>query len=507
MNDNDIINYVIDKNGKIVPQRCITSVLANHDFIEYLSTRYNDNFTDTNREIIYRIVNNIEKRPLCKHESCNNQTPFHNSHYSSYCCPRCRNTSSEMLQKNSLGVSKSMKKMYAEHGEEIMEKRSCTLKKNYNLDDNVNVTSPFSIKEIQDDVKKKIFEKYGVKNSFNLRSAREKRKEVTRDKSVKLHDKHNLKIEYTDRNTILVKNQCKVHPEYEIDIKMFNNRSKIERMKYYIMCPICNPKNSFSTMEIQMEEFLKEHNINFLMNTRNIIKPLELDFYCPEFKVAIELNGVFYHSEKFKPLNYHYNKTEICESKNIRLFHIWEDNFLKDKSIIFSMLKNVFGLTINKIYASECEIIEIFDEISRDFLKNNHIEKNVYVNESIQYGLIYNGQLVSIMIIGKNHDGKLELHRYCTICDTDVIGGASKLLNFILSKIEWECVETYVRRDHDIIDLYEQLGFEFISKTSPNTNWIVDLERYSNLEENIHIKGALKIFDSGNFKLVKYKKP
>ncbi len=54
------------------------------------------------------------------------------------------------------------------------------------------------------------------------------------------------------------------------------------------------------------------------------LAPLELDFYIPDLKIAIEYNGSYWHSIKFKPLDYHFNKSMLCLEKGIRLIHFYE---------------------------------------------------------------------------------------------------------------------------------------------------------------------------------------
>ena len=65
-------------------------------------------------------------------------------------------------------------------------------------------------------------------------------------------------------------------------------------------------------------------------NNRSILGGLELDMYIPSCKVAIEYNGLRWHSEQFKPdKNYHLNKLLKCQEKGIKLIQIFEDEYLK----------------------------------------------------------------------------------------------------------------------------------------------------------------------------------
>lgn len=62
------------------------------------------------------------------------------------------------------------------------------------------------------------------------------------------------------------------------------------------MCPICNPeKNLETSIEYKIRLLLERHNIRFEQHVRYIISPREFDFYLPDYKVAIECNGIYWH--------------------------------------------------------------------------------------------------------------------------------------------------------------------------------------------------------------------
>ena len=51
---------------------------------------------------------------------------------------------------------------------------------------------------------------------------------------------------------------------------------------------------------------LEELGIVTILNDRILITPYEIDIYCPELKIGIELNGLYWHTEnKGKNSSYH----------------------------------------------------------------------------------------------------------------------------------------------------------------------------------------------------------
>lgn len=76
-----------------------------------------------------------------------------------------------------------------------------------------------------------------------------------------------------------------------------------------------------SKPEIIIREFLLQTEIPFKRNDKKMIYPLELDFLIPSKSLAIEVNGIYTHSEISggKNRDYHLHKTEECEKQNITL--------------------------------------------------------------------------------------------------------------------------------------------------------------------------------------------
>jgi G:T-mismatch repair DNA endonuclease (very short patch repair protein) len=80
-------------------------------------------------------------------------------------------------------------------------------------------------------------------------------------------------------------------------------------------------------------------------NTRKIIYPLEIDIYCPDYKIGIEFNGSFWHSSSFKKRknkNIHMVKFLKCKEKNIRLIHIYQRDWELRKEQFINYFKYIF---------------------------------------------------------------------------------------------------------------------------------------------------------------------
>jgi len=96
-----------------------------------------------------------------------------------------------------------------------------------------------------------------------------------------------------------------------------------------------------------------------------------------------------WHSDIYKDKNYHLNKTINCVKKDIRLIHIFEDEWVYKKHIIQSLILNIICKNDNNICINSCVIknVNIIDE--EKFL--NHI--NGYIDSDYRYGLYFNNKI------------------------------------------------------------------------------------------------------------------
>jgi len=259
-------------------------------------------------------------------------------------------------------------------------------------------------------------------------------------------------------------------------------------------CPKCVPLYSHKEDEI-FDFIVNELKIkNCVKRERTILTGKELDIYCPEQKIAIEFNGLFWHNELNKDKKYHLYKTEECQKQGVRLIHIYEDEWIDKKDIVKSMLTNLFNKTENKIYARQCEIKEVSAKDATIFLENNHIQGRC--PSKIKIGLYHNNTLVSLMTFGKSRhfvgNGKheWELLRFCNLINTNVIGGASRLFKYFTETYHPNEIITYADRRWSLGQLYNILGFSLYNISKPNYYYIVGTKRVYrfNFRKSILIK-------------------
>jgi len=448
-----------------------------------------------------------------------------------------------------------------EEKKEIFKKIQNTILKKYGVENNFQrkevkekikqtnlekygVKHPLQNKKIFNKYKQSLLKKYGVENNFQRKEVKEKIYQTNLERYGAKYPIQNKEIKEKACQTNLERYGVK-HPiqNKEIKEKMINNRFKnifpiiIKRLKinnvillddykgmrvndknvFYNLrcltcntnfkdnfhskiprCPICFPLNS-SRAEKEIVDFIKSLNINNIIeNDRIILDGKELDIYLPDYNLAIEFDGLYWHSESMgKDKNYHLNKTEKCNEKGIRLIHIFEDEWTDKQEIIKSIIKIKLGIIPNKIYARKCIIKEVENKEEKIFLENNHLQGSV--GSRIKLGLYYENELVSLLTFGKPRYSSYdwELLRFANKLDTSVIGGFAKLLKHFTRNYLGTII-SYSDRRYFTGAIYENNGFEYSHKSKPSYFYIDNkrIIKYNRIKFQKHkLKDLLEEYD------------
>lgn len=97
---------------------------------------------------------------------------------------------------------------------------------------------------------------------------------------------------------------------------------------------------SVSSQEIKLQKWLTSNNILFEASNRNKIFPLELDLFLPDYNLAIEVNGVYWHSTEFKDEHYHINKLNECIKNNITLLQFYDTEIDNDWGFVTGLIND-----------------------------------------------------------------------------------------------------------------------------------------------------------------------
>lgn len=328
-------------------------------------------------------------------------------------------------------------------------------------------------------VKETLFKTYGVNHSSKIPKNINGRKNKRLDK---------IKLLIGDAKILSISDD----EEYEIKCDLCNKVHKIERkvldQRIYLGLDWrnCISKSySVSNGEIELKDYIQSiYKKEIIFNDRKVIGS-EIDIYIPEFKIGIEYNGLYWHSEINKKSDYHYNKYKISLENNVVLIQIYEDEWMYKKDIIKSRIKNLLYLNDNKVYARNCVAKHIDFKLANSFLNDNHLQGSI--KSSINIGLFYNNELVSLMTFGKprgNMSSKTnkityELYRFCTKMYYNVIGAGSKLFHYFINNYnDVESIYSFSSNEWSG-QFYNKIGMKYDSVSKVSYWYIKNKKRVS----------------------------
>lgn len=249
-------------------------------------------------------------------------------------------------------------------------------------------------------------------------------------------------------------------------------------------CPQCNHQSYSSRPELEIYNLLLPYHPDIVRNTRTLIHPYEVDIYVPGKNIAIEFNGLYWHSEETgKGKAYHHNKYQLLKNKGIQLIQVWEDDWNRNPELMKRILAHKLHLptTEPKIYARNTEIALLTQNEVNVFLNQHHIQGAV--DGKIRIGLVekttnIHKNLVAVAVL-KTEPGsegnQLNLLRFAT--SSNVPGGFSKILSHIEKTYKPHSITTF--SDNTVSDgnLYKQTGFTAIAQLPPDYMYVYNRKR------------------------------
>lgn len=322
---------------------------------------------------------------------------------------------------------------------------------------------------VRDQIKQTNLARYGAENAgsncrvITKRVSTRQLNYYTENQLLKLSNSAWLRSEHESGKPVWViardlgvsaSNLCKIFHKHGIEIKYFS-KSEIER---------------------QLVNYYQSFGLCVIENSRDIIPPKELDLYFPDFRVAVEVNGVYFHSEKFgKNSNYHLDKTVKCREQGINLLQFWDYEFNQAWDKVIDTINRHLKLT-TEIHADSTQLVILSSQEKSEFINQTHL-KNDDLSD-INLGLVdHANTLVAVAtfrISVADESTSYELLQLCFAHNISVLNGASTLVKAF--------VDTYMKTGEVLVASsdcrysndsdYESCGFVKTSICPPDYFYI-----------------------------------
>jgi hypothetical protein len=199
------------------------------------------------------------------------------------------------------------------------------------------------------------------------------------------------KDQYTGVDNIKYKFKCTVC-NFQFKYSIDNGRIPI--------CRKCNPiyQQNRSNAEDEIIKYIESLvNTTIETNNRTICNGKELDILLPEYKFAIEYNGIYWHNDDNVSKQYHLHKTKAAIMNGYSLLHIFDYHWITKQPIVKSIIRSKLNLS-ERIHARKCTVKIVTSKEKNDFLDETHLQGKC--NSKINLGLYYNNELVNLMTFG-----------------------------------------------------------------------------------------------------------
>lgn len=250
--------------------------------------------------------------------------------------------------------------------------------------------------------------------------------------------------------------------------------ARIHRLGMPVDDAVTSPRDErASSAEGHLLAFLRGLGVEVVHHDRTVIRPRELDMYLPGHRLAIEYNGLWWHSERYLDRAYHHDKWERCCAAGVQLVQIWQDDYMAHPALIHASLAHKLGLSAGRTFARNTDVEEVPGPAASEFLDRFHIQGSV--GASIHVGLRSRGDLVAVCSFTRGGGLTWELSRYAT--STSVVGGFTKCLAYFTRHHKWSAIKTFA--DHCVSDggLYRKAGFTQDGVLAPDYCYVVGSRR------------------------------
>ena len=161
-----------------------------------------------------------------------------------------------------------------------------------------------------------------------------------------------------------------------------------------------------------------------IQSDNNVLGGKQLDILIPSKGIAIEFNGLFWHSTRTgRDRNYHQAKSDAAAAAGYRLIHIWSDEWIEKQDIIKAYLRMQLVGPDRVIGARKCSIVPLPAEVALPFHRMFHLQG---ARGGEHFGLYHAGELLAVATVQG-----VELARWTVRFGTVVVGALSKMMKHL----------------------------------------------------------------------------
>lgn len=269
-------------------------------------------------------------------------------------------------------------------------------------------------------------------------------------------------------------------------------------------CYNCNLKSNVSKIEKEFTECIRD--LSILVNENSKIfndSNMSVDLYLEEYNIALEFNGLYWHSEKYRGKDYHYRKYKMCKDLGVKLYYVWEDDFKSKRNVVLNIIKNKLGLS-RHILKDMYNIIEIDKDTGLSIIRDNTLDKSI--SGDMYLAVLYMDAIIGVFSLVKNvkNSKNIILNSYYSkyIIEEDI----NSLCDYLKFNTEYKSLSVVIElASLSYIDI-DKLEANKLKYMGLNKSFIDSNKRVLNIKDsdrNCIISNDKVIWNSGSVEYVK----
>jgi hypothetical protein len=336
----------------------------------------------------------------------------------------------------------------------VKEKRTKTCRDKY------GVNHHSQAQEVKNKKKETSQEHYGTDHPFQNEQVKEKMLALWQEKyrttsplavpEVQEKCRHTLKERYGVEATMH-------HPEFKA--KAWTTR-------------LADPRQTFSShAEKELLEWVRQYHPSAAPSHTG---DYQIDVLIPEVGLAIEYNGLWWHSEGTgKHRTYHTQKRDaILKTRGANTVFVWEHEWRDRREQVEGYLLSRMGMNWRKLGARKCSFREIDRVTASVFLELYHIQGKSHI-ATFFLGCFSGEELLAVAAFGIHHRGPLEnvLTRFVCKCGVTISGALSKMSKIASVHFKTDIV-TWADKCKSAASGYEAAGWQVDGDLPPDYFYI-----------------------------------
>jgi hypothetical protein len=197
----------------------------------------------------------------------------------------------------------------------------------------------------------------------------------------------------------------------------------------------------------------------------------DTDVFIPSAKIAIDITDEWEVCTAFNNADRYAmrNKMRTLTDSGLSVLNVFRSEWNTRRDQVMNMIASKCAPAKFRIPGRKAKFVIITPETAETFIEAHHIQP-LGMRQTYNYGLLHGDDLVAVMTFYTYTFSKItdiSLTRFCCMEDTQIMGGADKLMQNAIRVNGWDSMISWSDNRWSVGNLYSRLGYKEQAEDSP----------------------------------------